>query len=279
MLNCADDGQYTLTQLGQLYRKGPGWHAAAYDAVNSHPAVWQAYGALEQAVRTGKTAFGLVHKTTFFDYCDRDPVLAKAFHESMTANTEIDRGLIIKNCDFGRFTNLVDVGGGNGALLAGILAAHHNLHGILIDRADALLDAPQILERAGVADRCTAVPCDFLRSVPPGGDAYILKSVLCDWGDEDCVKILSNCRSAMVQDGRVIVIGTVAPDGDVVVDPEQALALSIQDIVIMVLAPGKIRTVAEHEALFTAAGLRMVETTRLYDSYNFHAMEALPEAR
>jgi hypothetical protein len=278
MLSRTEDGRYMLTQLGQLYRKGPGWRATAYDAVNNHPAVRQAYGALERAVRAGKVAFELVHRTSFFDYLDQDPVLAEAFHGWMAGNTELDRKLIIENAtfDFGRFKDIVDVGGGNGALIASILTANPGMHGTLVDRANALVSAPLVLEQAGVADRCTAVPCDFLRSVPPGGDAYILKSVLCDWSDEDCIKILRNCRSAMAQDGRVIVLGSVEPDDGTIADPEQELALSIQDITFMIMFPGKIRTVAEHAALFAAAGLRLDEVTLLYNPYNFHALEALP---
>ena len=80
---------------------------------------------------------------------------------------------------------------------------------------------------------------DFFTEVPGGGDIYILKAILHDWSDEQCVAILRNCRRAMASDARLLVIE------DVVASGTEAVYTKTLDVLMMGLVLGRERTEAE----------------------------------
>ncbi len=122
-----------------------------------------------------------------------------------------------------------------------------------------VFDQPSVIARAkndkhvtakGIAERCTLESGSFFEAVPKGGDAYIMKYILHDWNDEQCVKILSNCRAAMNKKGRVLVVDNVIPPGN---DPNWGKLLDIQ----MLIIGGRERTRKEFAAMFAQAGLKL----------------------
>jgi tRNA A58 N-methylase Trm61 len=113
--------------------------------------------------------------------------------------------------DFSMFKTVVDVGGASGNMLAAILARHPEPQGLLFDRPHVVVDAEQLLKDNGVSDRVTVEAGDFFRSVPSGGDAYILSHILHDWNDDQCLTILGHCRKAMKPDGRLLIVEMVLP--------------------------------------------------------------------
>jgi len=103
---------------------------------------------------------------------------------------------------------------------------------------------------AGIADRCQVLGGDFLQSVPPGGDSYLLKWVLHDWDDEACAKILGNCFAAMRSRGRLWIIESPIPE-----DSSPAVA-RLLDLNMMVVTGGRERTLTEYRQLAEKAGFR-----------------------
>jgi hypothetical protein len=140
------------------------------------------------------------------------------------------------------------VGGAHGTLLAGVLKANPTARGVLTDLPHVIADAPRALAALGIAGRVEAVAGDFFQAVPEG-DVYLLKQVLHDWNDEQCVALLRNCARAMRPGGKVVVVEMVVPE-----DGTPSLA-QIMDLNMLVMLPGRERTEAEFSALFRAAGL------------------------
>ncbi|WP_073482646.1 methyltransferase [Streptoalloteichus hindustanus] len=291
LLAFRDDGRVVSTPLGRMLRSDSGWPLHRFLTLYGDPAVWRAWGALEDAVRTGKPAFDLVHGTPLFDHLPTDDRLAARFHAAMAAGTAMQNPVIARSYDFGRFEQIVDVGGGNGTLLATVLAAHPEQRGTLFDSTAALRNAPSVLSEFGVADRCSLVAGDFFASVPEGGDAYLLKNVLHDWNDQECVVILRNCRNAMSPGGRVLVLSALLPEQrqapapstvdplspeDTVDSPEGALFVLLQDIEMMVMTTGRERTVSDYARLLGDADLVLGEVIPLSTSSRYHLVEALP---
>jgi len=103
----------------------------------------------------------------------------------------------------------------------------------------------------GVADRCERVGGDFFQSVPPGGDTYIMKHIIHDWNDEQCVTILKNCRNAITTNGKILVVEIVLPEGN---EPSIGKFLDLQ---MLVNLPGCERTEAEYRILFDKAGFEL----------------------
>jgi len=158
---------------------------------------------------------------------------------------------LIAGFDFSRFRTVVDVGGGKGALLAAVLAAHPGMEGVLFDQPHVVSGAAAVLERAGVADRCRTVGGSFFDSVPPGGDAYMLRSVIHDWDDEPSIRILTMVRQALAPASRVLLVERV------IAPPNEGRDAKFSDLNMLVVPGGRERTREEFETLLMASGLRL----------------------
>lgn len=285
LVTVEEEDRFGLTAIGRI-GNDPLLPFRKIAELYAHPAVWQAWGALEDAVRTGKPAFDHVHGTGVFDYSQQDQQFAALFHSLMASLTAIQQPQLVRHYDFSGVRRIVDVGGGDGSMLALVLGANGDVRGTVFDMAEALHGAPAVLREAGVADRCDTITGSFLKSVPPGADVYLLKNILHNWDDESCVTILRNCREAMDAQAKLLVITPLVPEQHDVANSADALQISILDIEMMVVTTGRERTLTEYERLFTAAGLRLGDVTRaqmrdgtvntLVGPPIYHVVEVLP---
>ncbi len=263
--------QFGLTALGASLRSDVAGSLRSTVLMHLDPAKWQSWGQLLHSVQTGETTFRRVNGLEMFDYLAQHPNDASIFQQAMTSNTVRSGAAITRAYDFSGMGRLVDVGGGQGRLLTIILQAHVGMRGILFDRTEVLADAAAALKAAGVADRCEIVGGDFFAAVPAGGDAYILRQILHDWDDARAISILENCRRAMSQTGKVLVI-----EGAVAVDYQQALPVLQLDMEMLVNYGGSQRTEAEYRSLFAAAGFRLSAVVPLHDLGQFSVFEGTP---
>jgi hypothetical protein len=251
-----DEGRrFTLTELGDGLRSDAPEGIVGWVAFVGRPPFWQAWGDLLHSVRTGENAFRHVHGTDVWTYRAERPEEGAFFDRAMQALTRNANRALLDAYDFGRFGTVVDVGGGNGTLLAGLLAAYPGMAGVLFDQPHVVAGADDVLGAAGVADRCRVVGGSFFDRVPEGGDAYVLKAIVHDWEDEESIAILRACRAAVPDEGALLVIERElgAPNGDP--------AAKLSDLNMLVNAGGQERTLDEFGALFEAAGFRLVGAT------------------
>src|SRR5262249_29958263 len=153
--------------------------------------------------------------------------------------------------DFAWASKIVDVGGAHGALLAAMLRKQPEAAGVLFDLPHVTPGAKQAIEKLGLAAQVEVVSGDFFKSVPTGGDLYLLKHILHDWDDAHAVAILKTVRAAMTPTSRVLVVEFALPEG-----PEPSPA-HLMDLNMLVMLEGRERTVAEYGALFERAGLKL----------------------
>lgn len=238
------DRTFALTPVGEkLIADRPG-SLRDYAIFIGHESNWITWGSLLDGVRTGSNVFRQVYGKSVWEYRAARPELSALFTRA-TAQTKL-AGSVLDICDFSGFGTIVDVGGGTGAMLAGILAAHPQAKGVLFDQPHVV--ANNRLSETGVADRCRAVGGDFFAGVPEGGDAYILRAVLHDWEDEDCVAILKSCRKAVSDTARLFLVERlVGPPND---DAETKFF----DLTMLVNPGGRERTREEYGRLLEAAG-------------------------
>jgi SAM-dependent methyltransferase len=244
-----EPGCYRLTRVGALLRTGGADSMYAVARVSTDETVVGGWRDLDYSVHCGRPAFDRAHGTDFFAHLARTPELSALFNASMGEGSQDTAGAIVKHYDFSRFRTVVDVGGGNGTLLAAILRAEPALRGIVFDSPDGVAEAQDTLRAAGVADRCEIRTGDFFAAVPEGGDLYLLKNILHDWDDERAARILANCRRT---GGRILLVESVLPAR---VDPTAPPDAYLMDINMLVNFGGRERTEAEFGALLTAAGL------------------------
>jgi hypothetical protein len=244
---------FALTPIGAYLQTGIAGSLRAL-ALTGNVLDWQAWGQLVHSVKTGAPAFQHVHGMDPFTYFQHHPEVGTIFDAAMTGFVT-ENGLAVATAyDFTPFTTIVDVGGGHGALMVAILQASPATRGVLLELPKVLDGARATLEAAGLLSRCTCVAGDFFTSVPAGGDAYILASIIHDWDAERSVTILKNCRRAMSSD---------APFFGKWLDLE-----------MLVCFGGRERTEAEYQALLAAAGFQL---TRLVPTHTpSSVIEAVP---
>jgi len=247
------DAFFALTDIGQCLRSDSPQPRVAWARYVGRPYVWQAWGDLLHSVTTGEDAFRHLHGSGVWDWRARQPEESKNFDAAMT---ELSRGIVETigaALDFSRWDCIVDVGGGQGAFLAGILAMHPTTKGILFDLPHVVAGAPAVLQSHGVADRCQTVGGDMFSAVPHGGDAYVVKNVLMDEDDAKVRAILRACRSAIRPAGRLIVIERL------LTDPNRS-EIILSDITMLVMTGGRERTLTEFSALFAEAGFQLEQS-------------------
>ena len=245
-------GRFKLTPLAATLQTGVPGSMRGWALMINEKYTCDAWQELLYGVQTGENAFRKAHGVPVFEYLEKHPADLADFGESMTSLSGAENPTIAAAYKFSGIRTLVDVGGGHGSLLATILKANPKLKGVLFDQASVIARAQkdQHVTAKGIAKRCKLEAGSFFEAVPAGGDAYIMKYILHDWNDEQCVKILENCRAAMNSKGRVLVVDNVIPPGN---DPNWGKLLDIQ----MLIIGGRERTKKEFATMFAKAGLKM----------------------
>ena len=262
VLEEAEGGRFVLAPLGQPLRSDAPDSLRGFAALFCGDLHWRAWGAMLHSVRTGEPAVGHVFGVPLFDYLARNPEEAAVFYDGQTALTRLVAGAVAAAFDLSRFAAVADVGGGNGALLAAVLAANPGLRGVLFDLPAGLAGAERVLEAAGVAERCRVVAGDFFDAVPEGADAQFLKSVVHIWDDGRAAAVLANCRRALpAEGGRVLLVERVMP-ARMEASPAHAQAAMI-DLTMLAVPGGRERTEDEFRTLLASAGFRLAGITPL----------------
>jgi hypothetical protein len=246
-------GRFRLTAVGDGLRKDAPVSLRDFTLMLVDDYNWSAWGALQHAVQTGESAFEHIHGMGAFAWMRSHPEKERQFAASMASISAQENPAVAQAYAFGRLRKLVDVGGAHGHLLATILRAYRRLHGVLFDQPQVVALAADTghVGTSDVRARCEIAGGDFFDAVPEGGDAYVMKYILHDWNDAQCVRILENCRRAMATEGRVLIVEHLISGGN------RRDWGKLLDINMMVVPGGQERTRAEYERLFAGAGLRL----------------------
>jgi hypothetical protein len=260
--------RFSSTELAEHLREGAPETLYGWAAFIGSPATWRAWGDLLHSVRTGENAFRNVHGVDVWTHRAGDPAQSAAFDRAMTDNTRAVNRSLLDAYDFGRFSTIVDVGGGRGALLAALLEAYPHLHGVLFDQPHVVEGVDDDLDPK-IRERLEVVGGSFFDGVPGTGDAYLLKAIIHDWEDAESIQILSACRRAARPGASVLVVERElgAPNADP--------AAKFGDLNMLVNPGGCERTTAEFAALMAAAGFLFVGAAP--SSSGWHVFEGVAE--
>src|SRR5262249_29259063 len=192
-------GVFRTTDASELLR-GDGWR----DCAHLWGGVWlDAVGALNA---DGEAAFPRLHTADFWTWLGREPAERAAFDRAMEQGVE-DRLERLKSVAWRGDELVVDVGGGNGSLLLGLLDCHPQLRGIVFDLPEAGRD------ETAFGDRCSFNVGNFFENVPTG-DAFVLSTILHDWDDEAAAMILRVVRAAAPPAARLVLLERVIQPGN-----------------------------------------------------------------
>jgi hypothetical protein len=269
-----EPGHFALTALGTQLRTGVDGSVRNFALMFGGERAWRSWGDLLHSVRTGEPAATRLYGMNGFEYFSQRPAQSAIFNGAMAEHTRQIGAAAVAAYDFSRFRNIVDVGGGNGALLAIILTACPALRGIVYDLPGGCDGAHAHLEAAGVANRCEVTTGDFFCAVPAGADAYILKNVIHDWDDEHSIAILGRCRAAILAEGTLFLLHRLMPERMEPCAAHQHIAL--MDINMLVMPGGRERTERGFGVLLEAAGFRQIAAIPLRGAPGHAIIEAAP---
>jgi hypothetical protein len=238
-----EDGRVAHNAASGLLRRDHPMSMNAFARLNSLPVVWESLGALPEAVRTGVSGAEIAHPGGFFGALAERPAEAAVFADAMAAKAHADIAEVLAHYDFGGFSTIADIGGGQGHLLRAVLATAPGAKGILFDLPDVIAAVDPLPERV------QAQPGDFFADPLPAADAYLLMEVLHDWRDSEVVAILRAVGAAAAPGARVLVLEHVAPDEGFDL---QSVTL---DVLMLAVTGGRERSAAELNRLFADAGL------------------------
>jgi len=245
------DGRYELNALAKTLRADAPLSTAGFAKMVGSRQHREHWGYLPEAIRTGEAVVPTVHGTDAFDYLSREPDLAEAFNQAMAETTAMTAAPLLAAYSFEPYSTVVDIGGGVGQLLTGILAATPRARGILYDLPQAVAEAPALLHRHGMADRVRVVEGSFFDGIPPGGDVYVLKNVIHDWPDDRALEILGNVRAAVDAGTTIALIEFVIPDND------REYVGHWTDLEMLLTQAGRDRTAAEYRNLLQRADFQV----------------------
>jgi O-methyltransferase domain len=228
-----EPGVFGHTDASEQLRDS-GWSAFAHLFGNPF---YQAVGGLDAS---GKAAFPDLYETDFWSWLATNPderaIFDRAMEQGKASRVERLAGLEWRGDE-----TVVDVGGGNGSLLAHLLSRRPGLRGIVFDLPETVRD------EGALGDRIGFVEGSFFETVPPG-DAYVLSTILHDWDDERALAILRTIRAAAEPESRLILLEAVVPAGN---EPGGGKWL---DLLMLALFAGRERDEAQWRALLEAGG-------------------------
>jgi hypothetical protein len=250
VVSAMDDGRFGLTPLGEILRsKVPGSMRECAIALTG-PGHWLPWGRLVEAVRQGVRQTPATLGRELFDFYAENPNEGSAFTGAMSNVSAAVAEEVACVLDTSTAEHVVDVGGASGTIIAALLERNPALHGTILELAHVVPGAQAAVAKLGLSSRCKVLEGDFFKAVPQA-DIHILKFIIHDWDDEQSVRILSNCASALRRSGRVVLIERMLPEDD---RPSYA---PLTDLNMLVLLPGRERTARQYGKLFEAAGLRL----------------------
>ena len=226
---------------------------------------YAAFDELPRTLRDRTPAFEAFRGKTFYAHLASDPEASEQFNRFMAGGREGHAAHLAESPGVRRDSIVVDVGGGNGALLIGLLERRSDVRGVVLDLPHVAAEAADRVRAAGVADRCEVVAGDFFDGVPAGGDVYVLSGILHGWERDGAAEILRNVRRAIADDGRLFIFESL-------VAPANEPGGKLMDVLMLAVSGGRERTEAEWRALLAATGFELMAI----DTDQPFVLEAVP---
>lgn len=227
---------------------------------------------LSHTIRTGEPAFDYAYGFSIWECLQQNSEARRFFDETMTIISEMFTECTLSEYDFSQLNTVADIGGSYGSLLVAILQANPHLQGVLFDCPEAISEAHKIFAQSvdrNIAQRCQLQGGDFFTSVPSSCDAYLLRYILHNWGDEECVQILKNCRVAS-PNAKVLIVEQVLE-----IDDSDQYTLVMDFWMLASFRNAKERTLQEYSELLGMSGYRLERVVPTSSPVSI--LEAVPE--
>ena len=235
-------GVFGNTSASECLRRnlpGSNWAWIRFTLCSGAP-VFEGWRGVTLSLKNGRPGFDQVTGQNAWSHFQANPQVYTIFNQAMRDLSAAISPAVAAAFDWSRFPVIADIGGGIGAQLSGILDAHPSCRGILFDQPVVVAEATD--------SRIERVGGDFFKEVPVRADAYVMRWILHDWSDDECVVLLNNVRKSASPDARLMVVDSVIPE-----TPEFDMG-KWMDLNMMVMTSGRERTATEFRGLLERAG-------------------------
>lgn len=260
--------RFGLTPISQLLRTDNP-QTLRYAAMEYGEENYRAAGELLHTVKTGETAFNHLYGMGRWDFLGKNPEASRTCNLFMAfSQARFPNPFELYNFEDRHL--IVDVGGGQGHVIASILKSYPELKGVLFDLPQGVAEAASFLRNEGVDGRCQIVTGSFFDSVPSGGDLYLLSRILHDWQDHEAKLILDNCRKAISERGILLLRENIIPEEDT---PHMGKQL---DVSMLYMVGGAERTEDEWSRLLGDSRFELSRTIRTGQPFDLIEAKPLP---
>jgi hypothetical protein len=244
------DGRFAHTDMSRLLREDDPNSLRDITLWCTEPWTWDAWPKLDEAVRTGRNVVEGLYGKEFFVYLNEDaPESADVFNRAMTTSSTQSAREVAELLDLSGAASVVDIGGGQGHVVASLLEKYPRMHGTLLDLPRVVDNAdPRLRPGGALAGRVDIVPGDCREAVPVRADVYIIKNIL-EWDDDSTARCLRNVMAAGGPKARVVVIENLVDD-----TPSMRFSTAM-DLLLLLNVGGAKHTTESMVSRLEAAGL------------------------
>ncbi len=246
------DGRFVQTPMSDALRSDVPYSVRDFARLEIRPWVIESWMELHRSLQTGVSAAEHVHGVQAFDFLSQHAEEMEIFASAMSNFTAQVGTAVADAYDFSDIRILADIGGGHGMAVAIILARVPAMRAILFDLPAVVKRASAFLQSSGVAKRVEIKSGNFFEMIPGGADAYLLKHILRDWSDEDCLRILTGIHVAAKPGAKLLIVEAVLESLN---QPQFAKTRDIERLIMT--RGGKERTLAEWQKLLHPVGFRL----------------------
>ncbi|HEY2324760.1 MAG TPA: methyltransferase [Thermoanaerobaculia bacterium] len=253
--------KFHLTPLGECIRTNTPGSLRDLIVAETAPGHWLPWGRLYDVVMRGASVASDTLGMGTWEYYAAHPEEAQWFARGMGNLSAMVSEDVARLYDASDRRSIVDVGGSQGVLLTGLLRQGGQARGILFDRPEVIQQARAVVEASPLRDRIALVEGDFFSSIPAGADLYVLKSILHDWPDGECERILRNVHAAAAPGANLLIVEMIVPE-----EPQPS-PVALMDMNMLVMLNGRERTAGDFEKLLNATGfslVRILQTSGLF---------------
>ncbi len=213
---------------------------------------WKMFEELDYVVKTGKNAAQKVLGMDVFEYLEKNPDKNELYNKAMTNSSLMLSYAILSKYNFSKAKTIIDIGGGQGILLAMILHKHQLIKGKIFDLPHVVEGVKKIADQFNVSGRLETISGNFFESIPKGGDMYFLKSIIHNLSDNQCIHLLKDIKKVLPENGKILIFEPIIEN-----DNRYSFA-KLYDIQMLVgRSGGKERTKEEFSEIINQSGLKL----------------------
>lgn len=254
------DSKYILTDIGKLLTDKEEGSLKGY-VLYCGSICAKSWSVMAEAAKSNKSPYSLAIGGELFEgnrNSSKDYSNFNAMMNFVSKSMNIEE-FLKKQKDLDRVKEIVDIGGGTGAVILQFLKYYRNARGRILDLDFVKEKALANISANNLLDRTEFVVGNFFEPYKLDSDVFILSRVLHDWKDDDALSILKNIRNSMSVDSFLYVIELVVPEDF----KRENLEIFMNDLQIWAVCGGKERSLSQYNELFEKAGLILIGSEKI----------------